>query len=161
MVDFDHTRSALLLIDFQNYGFDPRGYWASQRLPGWPARGSAAIENTARVLAAARVRGVTVIHVGQAWREGHPDANVSAPWQAAAKEAGRTVDGTWGVDFFPPLTPAEGEIAVFKRGVSALAGTDLDRLLRIKASPRLRWPGPLRTGQWRGPRAKRRTGATR
>jgi len=128
---FDLTRSALLVIDFQNYGVHPQGYWAS-RLPGWAAAAARAVENTVRAVAAARSKSVPVIHIGQAWREGHPDVNLSAPWQARAKEANRTVEGTWDVGFFPALAPAPGEIVVFKRGVSALAGTELDRLLRVR-----------------------------
>lgn len=90
------------------------------------------IENAARALAAARRKGLLVIHVGQAWRNGHPDANPHAPWQASAKDAKRTVEGTWDVDFVEPLKPGPGELIVWKRGVSALAATELDRLLRIR-----------------------------
>ncbi len=128
----DEENLALLLLDFQNYGYDPKGYWASHGPPGWLARGVVSIENTARVLRAARSRGVPVIHVGQVWRAGHPDANLAAPWQASAKDARRTVEGTWDVDFIEPLKPGPGELIVWKHGISALAATDLDRLLHIK-----------------------------
>jgi nicotinamidase-related amidase len=118
-------------MDFQNYALDPKGYWPT-RMPGLAARFSGAVENMARVLAAARRRGILVVFVGQAWRKGHTDANLSAPWQASAKETGRTVEGTWEVGFFPPLTPVDREIAIYKRTASALTATELDRLLLLR-----------------------------
>jgi ureidoacrylate peracid hydrolase len=44
----------------------------------------------------------------------------------------RSVEGTWGSEFYEPVAPAPGELVVYKRGVSALAGTELDRLFRLK-----------------------------
>ena len=132
MADFDPTRSALLIMDFQNYGLDPKGYWP-QRMPEISGRFTRAVANTARALAAARRKGVTVVFVGQAWREEHPDAAVDSPWEAEAKAAGRTVQGTWDVEFFPPLVPAAGELVVYKKTISAFTGTDLDRFLTIHA----------------------------
>jgi nicotinamidase-related amidase/predicted ester cyclase len=131
MTSLEKARSALLVMDFQNYNVDPQGYWALQA-PGWPARASGAIVNAARVLTAARKATLPVIHIGNAWREGHPEANLSAPWQAAARAANRSVERTWAVDFYPALKPSAGELVIYKRGVSALAGTELDRFLRIK-----------------------------
>ncbi len=131
MAEIDPARSVLLVLDYQNYGLDPRGFWPQQE-PSLLERTVEPIARTVRALAAARSAGLPVIHVGQAWREGHPDVNPAEPWQAAAKEAGRTVEGTWGVEFFPPVAPLPGELTVYKRCISALTGTDLDRLLRIK-----------------------------
>ncbi len=128
--DFNRTRSALLVIDYQNYGVHPEGYWA-KRLPEWAAQlaASSAVENTARALAAARSKGLRVIHIGAAWREGSPDMNVSAPGGASYRD--RSIEGTWGADFYAPLKPTAGEIIIWKRGISALSGTELDRLLRL------------------------------
>ncbi len=131
MAEFERTRSALLVMDFQNYGFDPEGYWP-KRFPEWLERAKRPVENTVRALTAARDAGMLVIHVGQSWRDGHIDANLDAPWEADAKSAGRTVSGSWGVEFFPPVAPTPGELVIHKHGVSALAGTELDRLLRVQ-----------------------------
>lgn len=49
-----------------------------------------------------------------------------------AKAAGRSVEDTWGVEFFEPVAPHDGEFIVRKRAVSAFAGTELDRLLRVR-----------------------------
>jgi nicotinamidase-related amidase len=130
MEDFDLDRAALLLLDFQNYGIHPDGYWAKHGEPDWPAVARPAMENAARVLAAARQAGLLVVHVGVAWREGNPEANLSAPLFSRAPS--RSVEGTWGAEFCDPVKPLPGEVVVYKRGVSALAGTELDRLFRIR-----------------------------
>jgi nicotinamidase-related amidase len=130
MSDLDPTRAALLALDFQNYGIHPKGYWATHGEPDWPAIARPAVDNTATVLAAARRTRLLVIHVGVAWRPGSPDINASAPLFAGAPE--RSVEGTWGSEFYEPVRPAPAELVVYKRGVSALAGTELDRLLRLR-----------------------------
>jgi nicotinamidase-related amidase len=130
MDELDSTRAAVLALDFQNYGVHPHGYWATHGEPDWPAIARPAVENTARVLAAARRHRVLVIHVGVAWRPGSPEMNMTAPLFARAPD--RSVAGTWGSEFYAPVAPAPGELAVYKRGVSALAGTELDRLLRLR-----------------------------
>jgi len=131
MIGFDPGRSALLVMHFQNYGVHPEGYWASQSVSGWPpAAMSVAIENTARAVAAARTKRLPVIYVGAAWRKGHPDMNMNIP--AFASGPDRSVEGTWGADFYDALKPAEGEIVIINRSVSALAGTELDRFLRVR-----------------------------
>ncbi|MEO7230298.1 MAG: isochorismatase family cysteine hydrolase [Candidatus Limnocylindrales bacterium] len=129
-LDLDVRRSALVLLDYQNYGVHPDGYW-SKASPGSAERAAPAVERTTRALAAARAAGLTVIHVANAWREGHPDINPHTPWQADGKAAGRSTEGTWGVEFYEPLAPANGELVVRKRAVSGFAGTELDRLLLI------------------------------
>jgi biuret amidohydrolase len=130
MEDFDLDRAALLLLDFQNYGIDPDGYWAKHGEPDWPAVARPAMENAARALAAARQARLLVVHVGVAWRQGSPEANISAPLFSRAPE--RSVEGTWGAQFCEAVKPLAGEIVVYKRGMSALAGTELDRLFRIR-----------------------------
>jgi predicted ester cyclase len=71
-----------------------------------------------------------VIYVGAAWRKGHPDMNMNIP--AFASGPDRSIEGTWGADFYDVLKPAEDEIVIINRSVSALAGTELDRLLRVR-----------------------------
>ena len=131
MQKLEKGRSALLLLDFQNYSVHPDGYWATRE----PAvltqlTASRVIGTTERVLTGARAAGLTVIHVGAAWRQGSPDMNVSSPGAASYRD--RSIEGTWGADFSEPLRPVPGELVVWKRGISALSGTDLDRLLRLK-----------------------------
>ncbi len=118
-------------MDFQHYGLDPKGYGA-ERYPSILGRFSEVVKKTARVVEAARRAGVLVIFVGQAWRKGLIDANVHAPWQADRKASGRVTEGTVDVGFYPPLTPLDGDLTVHKKTVSALTGTDLDRLLQLR-----------------------------
>jgi nicotinamidase-related amidase len=129
-MNFDPSRAALLSMDFQNYGIHPQGYWARHGEPDWPALARPALENTARVLAAARDTALLVIHVGVAWREGGPEINRAARLFSRAPD--RSIEGTWGSEFCEPVKPLPGEFVVYKRGVSALAGTELDRLFRIR-----------------------------
>ena len=125
----DPSRTALLALDFQNYGIHAEGYWAKHGEPDWPAIARPAAEQTARVLEAARRHRLLVVHVGVAWREGSPEMNLTAPLFAEAPD--RSVEGTWESEFYEPVRPAPGEIVVYKRSVSALAGTELDRLFRL------------------------------
>ena len=118
-------------MDFQNDLVDAEGAFGSQGTAA-EVKEKRAIENTARVLAAARNVGLTVVHVAVAWRPGHQEANRSAPLFAGVGEANALVEGSWGGDFHPVLRPAEDELVITKRGVSALTGTELDRLLRLR-----------------------------
>ena len=131
MLDIKTSRTALLVMDFQNDLVDPEGAFASQGTAA-EVKEKRAIENTARVLATARSVGLSVVHVAVAWRPGHPEANRSAPLFAGVAEADALVEGTWGGEFHRDLQPAEGELVITKRGVSALTGTELDRLLRLR-----------------------------
>lgn len=130
-LNIDGGRTALVLLDLQNYGVHPDGYWASVS-PGLVERVGPSLGRTVEVLAAARAAGIAVIHVHNAWRAGHPDINPHTPWQTDAKAAGRSTEGTWGVEAFAPVAPVEGEFIVRKRAVSAFAGTELDRLLQVR-----------------------------
>lgn len=130
MLELDTRRSALILLDYQNYNVHPDGYWA-KAMPGSAERAAPAVERTTRALAAARAAGLTIIHVANAWREGHPDINPYTPWQADARSAGRSTEGSWGIEFYEPLAPTNGELVVRKRAVSGFVGTELDRLLLI------------------------------
>jgi nicotinamidase-related amidase len=127
----DSAATALMLMDFQNDIVDPDGRFGSQGVAE-QVRRTGAIENAARALAAARAEAVEVIHVGVGWREGHPELNASAPLFAAGKQGNMLVEGGWGIRFHPELAPEDGELVVRKRSVSALAGTELDRYLRLR-----------------------------
>ncbi len=132
-LDIEPHRTALVLLDLQNYNVHPDGYWMSQ-MPEGVERMRPSIARTVDVLEAARAAGIAVIHVANQWRDGHPDINPYTPWMAQAKEAGRSTEGTWGVEFFEPVAPRDEEFVVRKRAVSAFAGTELDRLLRSGVS---------------------------
>ena len=129
-VEFDLDGTALVLLDYQNYNVHPDGYWASVT-PDLVERVAPALARTAEALAAARASEICIVHVQNAWRQGHPDINPHAPWQADAKTAQRSIEGSWGIEFYEPLAPIDDELIVRKRAVSGFAGTELDRLLRL------------------------------
>ena len=128
----DLSRSALLLMDFQNYGVHAKGYWA-QRDPAQHVRLVAAgtVDNAARALAAARAADLRVIHVVNRWRTGHVDLDDAIPMWATRRGTDVGIEGTWGADIIDQLAPAADEVVVVKRTVSAMTATDLDRLLTL------------------------------
>jgi len=129
---FDPKRSALLLMDFQNYGLHPDGYWAKQD-PGLMTRiqASGVLDNAKAALDAARRTEMRVIHVVNRWRAGHGDLNASMPMFASRIGSDVAVEGTWGAEIVEELAPLPTEPVVVKRSVSALTGTELPRLLEL------------------------------
>ena len=74
----------------------------------------------------ARARGMRVVYVVVGFRAGAPEAS----------EAFRPHAATF-TDPHPAMTPADGDVVVTKRRVSAFAGSDLDVLLRANDIRRL------------------------
>ncbi|MDP9223305.1 MAG: hypothetical protein M3P18_05530 [Actinomycetota bacterium] len=87
-LDLEPNRLALVILDLQNYGVHPEGYWMSQ-MPEAVDRVAPSIARTVDALEAARAAKIAIVHVGNAWRDGHPDVNPHAPWMREAKAAGR------------------------------------------------------------------------
>jgi nicotinamidase-related amidase len=131
MLEIEKDQSALILLDFENYSVHPDGYWAQQD-PNAAIRGGRAMGNARRALTAARSVGMTVVHVGHQWREGYPELNDKSPWEADARGAGRSIEGTWATAFCDQVAPIAGEIVIPKRAMSAFIATELDRLLRVR-----------------------------
>jgi len=131
MLTIEKARTALLVMDFQNDIVDPKGVMGAQ---GMAARvqEKKAIENTAKVLATARSKGLLIVHVGVAFRKEYPEIGPGAPLFQGIKKGNALLEGSWGADFHPGVKPTDGEIVVIKRGVSALAGTDLNPMLHGK-----------------------------
>jgi nicotinamidase-related amidase len=130
LATFDIASTALVLMDFQNYGVHLDGYWA-KRDPVFFARlqKSGAVANAAQALHAARRARLRVIHVVNRWRPGHIDMDERMPVWAGRRGTDVAVEGTWGAEIIDSLTPAPDEAVVVKRSVSAFAGTELARLL--------------------------------
>lgn len=118
----DRERTALLVMDFQagivaNFaGGDPAGLLA---------RAQAA-------LAAARGAAVPVIHVVIGFRAGHPEISPRNAAFIGLKASGIFAAGDPKAGIDPALAPADGEIIVTKRRVSAFSGSDLGLVLRSK-----------------------------
>ena len=100
------TKRALVAIDIQN------DYFAGGK---WTLKGmEAAAGNAARLLAAARAAGDTVVHVR------HEFLSSDAPFFAP---------GTPGADFNEAVKPLAGETQVLKHTVNAFQGTHLKEIL--------------------------------
>jgi nicotinamidase-related amidase len=132
----DLSRSALVIIDMQRDFLEPGGFGAA--LGNDVARLQAAVGPCREVLAAARARGVLVIHT----REGHRPDLSDAPRHkvergdpatriGAPGPMGRIlVRGEPGHDIIAELYPQAGEPVIDKPGKGAFYQTDLDLMLR-------------------------------
>lgn len=104
------TRTALLLIDFQN------DYFSTGK---WPLSGTEkAAENGTKLLAAFRQQGLPVVHVR------HEFLTDDAPFFLAGSE---------GAKIHHSVTPIEGEAVVLKHKPNSFRDTDLHKVLNTLA----------------------------
>lgn len=87
--------------------------------------------NTAQAIAAARKQGVPVIYVVVGFRKGAPEVSErSSKLFAAGKARFSAVNMEEFMQVHPALAPADGEVTVVKRRVSAFTGSDLEVIHR-------------------------------
>ena len=132
-------RTALVLIDMQRDFLDADGYLAAM---GYDLAGvRAAVPQAARLLAASRRAGLTVIHTRQGYR---PDLADLPPHRAALVASGQLavgkpgplgrflVRGEPGFAIVDAVAPAAGEPIIDKTANSAFSGTDLAAILHAR-----------------------------
>ena len=135
-LSIDLARTALLIIDMQRDFLEPGGFGAA--LGNDVTRLQAAVAPCRAVLAAARARGLLVIHTREGHRpdlsdaprlkieRGDPALRIGAPGPM-----GRIlVRGEPGHDIIAELYPVAGEPVIDKPGKGAFYQTDLDLMLR-------------------------------
>ncbi len=137
--EFDPKTSALLLIDFQRDFVDPGGF--GEALGNDVSLLRRAVAPAAEVLAAARRKGLLVVHT----REGHRPDLADCPPSKRARGRLRTgigdpgpmgrilVRGEPGHDIVKELAPRPGEPVVDKPGKGAFYATDLQAILTSRA----------------------------
>jgi biuret amidohydrolase len=116
--------TGLLLLDLQNEMVDPVGKVGAGGLAKVVTE-RRVLENAKTALDAARVGGLTVVHVRLGFRADYTDALSVAPRIARLKAAGAAILGAWGTEFPEILAPRADELIVTKQCVNPFFGTGL------------------------------------
>jgi len=124
----DPKRTALLIQDLQNDVIIDGGAFAESGSPEH-AKEQKVVENVKKLAAAARKKGVAVIHVWYVVEEGAPGLKLNAPLFNGVKESGALVRGSWGAAPADGLEPQAGDHVVEKMRMSGWEGTRLETLL--------------------------------
>ncbi len=125
----DPSRCALIIQDMQNDVVMDGGAFASSGSPAH-CREQNAIPNAARLAAAARQKGIPVIHVWFVVEAGAPGVTMNAPLFEGLADANALVRGSWGVAPVPSLEAQPGDHVVEKSRMSAWEGTRLETVLK-------------------------------
>ena len=144
---FDPGSTALIVIDMQRDFLEPGGF--GEMLGNDVRRLHAIVPAVARLLAACRRAGITIIHT----RESHrPDLSDCPPSKRARGNPklrigdpgpmGRIlVQGEPGNAILPSVGPVPGEIEIDKPGKGAFHATPLGEILRLKGISQLLFAG--------------------
>ncbi|WP_327167748.1 cysteine hydrolase [Streptomyces subrutilus] len=129
MPDLDPATTALLTVECQN---GVVGEESALPELAMEARDSGMLARVAALVDAARGAGVQVVHAVAERRPDGRAANTNARlFRAAGRLPVRQLTGSSAVEVAAPLTVAEQDLVVRRlHGLSPMAGTDLDALLR-------------------------------
>ena len=128
----DPSTTAVVLIEYQNDFTSDDGvlHGAVEEVMGKTDM----LENTKRVVEAAREAGATVMHAPITFADGYNELS-SHPYGIlkGVVDGHAFVKGSWGAAIVDDLAPADGDIVIEgKRGLDTFASTNLDFILRSK-----------------------------
>ena len=131
-MSIDPSKTAVVLIEYQNDFASEGGALHGAVEEVMDSTGM--IDNTRRLVEAARAAGATIVHAPITFVQGfgeiapHPYGILKGVVDSTA-----FVKGTWGAEIVDALAPQEGDIVVEgKRGLDAFATTNLDFILRAR-----------------------------
>ena len=117
----DATKTALLIMDYQNIAIEGHGPKGEDSLP-----------KAGKVLDKARKAGIPVIYVVVGFREGYPEISDRNMRFRGLKNIGVLQAGSEGAAIPSTIAPKPGDVVVTKRRVGAFQGTDLATVLRAR-----------------------------
>jgi nicotinamidase-related amidase len=129
---FDPKRTAVVLIEYQN-DFTSEGGVLHDAVRG-VMESTGMLDNTRRLVEAARSAGATVVHAPITFAPGYGELS-DHPYGILKGVVDSTafVKGEWGADIVDALSPQEGDVIVEgKRGLDTFATTNLDFILRAR-----------------------------
>jgi nicotinamidase-related amidase len=129
-VTFDPQRTAVVLIEYQN-DFTSEGGALHGAVRDVMER-TGMLENTRRLVEAARAAGATIAHAPISYVPGYRELALH-PYGIlkGVVDAGAFVKGEWGAEIVDALAPQAGDVVVEgKRGLDSFATTNLDFVLR-------------------------------
>ena len=131
-MSFDPKRTAIVLVEYQN-DFASEGGALHDAVRDVMDR-TGMLENTRRLVEAARAAGATIVHAPIAYVPGYRELALH-PYGIlkAVVDANAFVKGEWGAEIVDALAPQEGDVVVEgKRGLDSFATTNLDFILRSR-----------------------------
>jgi len=128
----DTKKTALLVIDMQNDLIKVKEEPFNGVTKMTESKG--AINNTAKVVAAAKQAGIPVVYIGHIHRKDNADVfptTTDLMLQGLAPPAREAmIEGTPGAQFVDELKPAPGDHVIWKRRSNAFYNSDLELMLR-------------------------------
>jgi nicotinamidase-related amidase len=131
-MSIDPATTAIVLIEYQNDFISDGG--ALHGAVEAVMDKTDMLENTKRVVEAARAAGATVMHAPITFAEGYNELS-SHPYGIlkGVVDGNAFVKDSWGAAIIDDLTPQPGDIVIEgKRGLDTFASTNLDFILRSK-----------------------------
>ena len=129
---FDPKTTAVVLIEYQN-DFTSEG-GALHGAVGDVMESTGMLDNTRRLVEAARAAGATIVHAPITFAPGYGEL-AQHPYGILKGVVDSTafVKGEWGAEIVDSLAPQEGDVVVEgKRGLDTFATTNLDFILRAR-----------------------------